>query len=717
MVNAVTGTTRTVTNTSELGLPIPQEVRTTALEITAATRSINDGLQCSMTFVNQRLHPVDVSWFKPSGEKVKYATLLPGKTHEQRTFEGHLWQVDDPSGTVIARFPADLIRTQIIIDGPPNGESHPTAIPSHSRLPRGRSPDQMWQAELAGQTIKLRNLENNSIFQLTAPAEKEAEFHGDIEWSPRSDAFVVSLTVPVTTRQITIGRSLLGDHSESNVRTINYPKAGDPLPQPIPVLFRWNGQEFEARVIDQTLFPNQFSESRSHRYTWEKEGREFYFDDNQRGHQCYRVLAVDVQTGQVRPVIEETAKTFIDYRKKSWKYWLSTSHAVLWLSERSGWCHLYRYDVSGQSPPLQLTDGNWVVREVKHVDETLGMVWFTASGLRSGEDPYHVHLCQVRLDGTGFQQLTAGDGEHEIQFSPDHTLFLDTWSRVDRVPVTELRQSLDGRLICEVAPADESALANFAPLPERFAAKGRDGLTEIYGIIIKPSNFDPARTYPIVEDLYAGPHGAFCPRTFGTHSRLQGLADLGFVVVKADGMGTNFRGKAFHDVCWKNLKDSGFPDRIAWIKAAAQTRPWMDLSRVGVIGGSAGGQSAMRALLDHSDFYHVAVADCGCHDNRIDKLWWNEQWMGWPVDESYSKSSNVDDAGKLQGHLLLIVGEADSNVDPDSTMQVVNALKECGKEFDFFPIADTGHGAAGTPAGTQRQNEFLIRHLKPADSH
>jgi dipeptidyl aminopeptidase/acylaminoacyl peptidase len=191
------------------------------------------------------------------------------------------------------------------------------------------------------------------------------------------------------------------------------------------------------------------------------------------------------------------------------------------------------------------------------------------------------------------------------------------------------------------------------------------------------------------------------------------LAELGFIIVKMDGMGTNHRGKAFHDVCWKNLKDAGFPDRKLWIKEAAKTRPWMDLSRVGIYGGSAGGQNAMRALLDHHDFYQVAVADCGCHDNRMDKIWWNEQWMGWPVDESYKHSSNLEDAHKLQGHLLLIVGELDTNVDPATTAQVVGALQKAGKTFDFMPIVGTGHGAAETPYGSKMREAFLVRHLKP----
>jgi dipeptidyl aminopeptidase/acylaminoacyl peptidase len=192
---------------------------------------------------------------------------------------------------------------------------------------------------------------------------------------------------------------------------------------------------------------------------------------------------------------------------------------------------------------------------------------------------------------------------------------------------------------------------------------------------------------------------------------MQALAELGFIVVQMDGMGMSYRSKAFHDVCWRNLADAGFPDRVLWIRAAAAHEPAMDLERVGIYGGSAGGQNAMRALLDHGDFYHVAVADCGCHDNRVDKMWWNELWLGWPVGSQYAESSNVEHAHRLQGKLLLVVGELDRNVDPASTMQVVDALVKADKDFDLLVIPGTGHGAAETPYGKRRRMDYFVRHL------
>ncbi|HEX9792847.1 MAG TPA: prolyl oligopeptidase family serine peptidase, partial [Planctomycetota bacterium] len=207
------------------------------------------------------------------------------------------------------------------------------------------------------------------------------------------------------------------------------------------------------------------------------------------------------------------------------------------------------------------------------------------------------------------------------------------------------------------------------------------------------------------------PHGAFVPKDFRAHRAQQELAELGFVVVQIDGMGTNWRSKAFQDVAWKNIGDSGFPDRRLWIEALAATDASIDLTHVGIYGGSAGGQSALRALLAHGDFYHAAVSDCGCHDNRMDKIWWNELWMGWPVGPHYAEQSNVTQAQRLQGDLLLIVGEMDRNVDPASTMQVVKALIDADKDFELLVMPGMGHGAGGGPYGTRRTRDFFVRKL------
>jgi len=346
------------------------------------------------------------------------------------------------------------------------------------------------------------------------------------------------------------------------------------------------------------------------------------------------------------------------------------------------------------------------------VDKEKRQVWFRAGGIRPEQDPYYIHYCRVNFDGTSLTILTEGDGTHKAQFSPDRRFFIDTWSRVDLPSVNELRRSEDGQRVCRLEEADTAQLlaTGWRP-PERFVAKGRDGVTDIYGVIHWPQKADPAKKSPVIESIYAGPHDSFVPKSFRASYGQDELTKLGFVVVQIDGMGTSNRSKKFHDVCWKNLGDAGFPDRILWMKAAAAKYPRIDLTRVGIYGGSAGGQEALRALLAFGDFYKAGAADCGCHDNRMDKIWWNEQWMGWPIGPHYEEQSNVTQAHKLQGKLLLTVAELDKNVDPSSTMQVVNALIKADKDFELIVFPGAGHRAGSSPYGRRRRNEFFARHL------
>lgn len=218
----------------------------------------------------------------------------------------------------------------------------------------------------------------------------------------------------------------------------------------------------------------------------------------------------------------------------------------------------------------------------------------------------------------------------------------------------------------------------------------------------------------MIENIYAGPHDHHVPKAFRAGFRHQHeLADRGFIVVQIDGMGTAWRSKKFHDVVWNNLRDAGFPDRIAWLKAAAAKFPELDLTRLGIYGGSAGGQNSSAALLWHGDFYRAAVSDCGCHDNRMDKIWWNEQWLGWPVGPHYAENSNTLNAAKLQGALLLVVGELDRNVDPASTLQFASALTKAGKDYELMVVPGAGHGACETPWANRRRLEFFVKHLRP----
>ena len=425
-----------------------------------------------------------------------------------------------------------------------------------------------------------------------------------------------------------------------------------------------------------------------------------------------QVIAANSKSGEARAIIDERSSTFIDYSGKFFCEYLDETGEIIWMSERDGWNHLYLYDAIHGTLKNQITKGNWVVRGVDYVDKEKHQIWFHAGGIHPSQDPYYIHYCRVNFDGSGLTVLTTTEGTHDVQFSPDRRFFIDAWSRIDLPPVNDLRRSEDGKLVCQLEEADASALrASGWRAPEAFAAKGRDGDTDIYGVIYRPEKFDPAGKYPVIESIYAGPHDSFAPKSFWPSRGQQKLANRGFIVVQMDGMGTSNRSKKFHDVCWKNLGDAGFPDRILWIKAAAAKYPFMDLTRVGIYGTSAGGQNALRGLLAHGGFYKAGVADSGCHDNRMDKIWWNEQWMGWPVGPHYDEQSNVTQAGKLKGKLLLMVGEMDKNVDPASTMQVVNALIKADKDFELLVMPGAGHGVAGTRYGWRRLEEFFVRNL------
>jgi dipeptidyl-peptidase-4 len=569
------------------------------------------------------------------------------------------------------------------------------------------SPDGRWSVLLRDYNLRLRPKAGGEEVALTSDGTANHAYSARVHWSPDSSKFVSMKTKSAEERTVTLVESSPKDQLQPKVQTMKYAKPGDALAVSKPHLFDV-AEKKEIPVAD-LLFPAPWSIDR---IRWDAGGRRFLFVYNQRGHQVLRVVAVDGATGEARAIVDEQNPTFIDYAHKQFLKLVDAAGELIWMSERDGWNHLYLYDAASGALKNQITKGSWAVRGVDRVDETARQVWFRAGGIHPGQDPYHVHFCRINFDGTGLVILTEGDGTHSIQYSPGGRAYVDTWSRVDLAPVSELRRAADGKKICDLERADATALfAAGWKAPERFVAKGRDGTTDIYGVIYRPTTFDPAKTYPVIESIYAGPQGSFVPKSFREYHSGMSMAELGFIVVQIDGMGTSNRSKAFHDVCWKNLGDSGFPDRILWMKAAAAKYPQMDLTRVGITGGSAGGQSALRALLAHGDFYKVAVADCGCHDNRMDKVWWNELWMGWPVGPHYADQSNVTQAHKLQGKLLLIVGELDKNVDPSSTMQVVNALVKADKDFDLLVVPGAGHGIGSGPYGSRRTKDFFVRHL------
>lgn len=664
------------------------------------------GDDTSITFVNQTKEEAQIYWIAEGGERRRYGSVKPGDRYEQHTFTGHVWLVTDRAGKTLGVFEGADGGGEAII-GEASAAPQDSPAKSKPSPPKQESPKRRYEASIQENNVQLRDTQTGDLFKLTQDGTEQDGYGGRIHWSPDGARFVVLRTRKGEGRKVSIIESSPKDQLQPKLHSFDYDKPGDRIAVSKPHLFD-TATRREIPIKDD-LFANPWSISD---LRWAADSKRFTFLFNQRGHQVLRIVAVDAQTGEARAIVDETSKTFINYSGRFFCHYLDDTREIVWMSERDGWSHLYLYDAETGRVKNQITQGDWIVRQVDQVDAKARQIWFRAGGIRAGQDPYQVHLCRVNLDGTGLTILTEGDGTHSLEYSPDRRFVIDSWSRVDQPPIHEVRRSSDGRRTCELERADWSQLLKAGwKVPERFVAKGRDGRTDIHGVIWRPTNFDPAKKYPVIEDIYAGPQGSFVPKSFRSHYRQQEMAELGFIVVQIDGMGTANRSKAFHDVCWKNLKDAGFPDRIAWLKAAAAKYPFMDLTRVGIYGGSAGGQNALGGLLHHGDFYKVGVADCGCHDNRMDKVWWNEQWMGWPIGPEYADSSNVTHAHKLQGKLMLVVGELDRNVDPASTMQVVNALEKADKDFDLLVMTGVGHGAAEGPYASRRRADFFVRHL------
>lgn len=616
------------------------------------------------------------------------------------------------------------------------------------------SPDGRWAAFTRGSNLYVRSLVTGEELALTSDGESYFDYATTSEsnlehvsrhlsgrarppvlvWSPDSKKLVTHRLDQRQVQALHLVQSVPPDGSaRPRLHSYRYPLVGDPnVPLATIVIFDLESKnrievesEPEPVTIDTPV--------ETKRVFWSGDSQRVYFIFKARGDRFLRLLVTDTSTGTTRIILEERGATYVDSNAK-----IATvpnvraleCGEIIWFSERDGWGHLYLYDEKTGQLKNQITSGPWVVREILHVDERQRRIFFSAGGREPNCDPYLRHVYRVNLDGTDLTLLTPEDADHEVtcppdffelhtKFSPSGRYFVDTYSRVDLAPVSVLRDA-DGNVICELEKADvEAVLAMGWQWPEPFSVKARDGITDVYGVIFRPSNLDPNKKYPVIDAIYPGPQTIRTPKSFpqGIGAAFgfwepQALAELGFIVVTIDGLGTPFRSKAFHDRSFGNLAEAGgLPDHIAGLQQLAARYPYLDLSRVGIYGHSGGGYATVRALLAYPDFYKVGISSAGAHDNRGYITFWGEKYQGLLEGDNYTGQDNCTLASNLRGKLLLVWGELDDNVHPALTIRLIDEFIKHNKDVDMLVLPNRHHGYASDPYYIRRRWDYFVQHL------
>lgn len=432
-----------------------------------------------------------------------------------------------------------------------------------------------------------------------------------------------------------------------------------------------------------------------------------------RGYQKRELLELDIITGKSRIIISESSETYVDPNMLVY-HLTKESKEVIWSSEKEGWHQLYLYDYATGKLKNKITTGEYVVREICKVDEKKRKIYFRACGKEQG-DPYYNYLYTVNFDGSGLKLLSPENAYHICSISPNTKYIFDNYSRVDLPDKFVIRSSKNGKLIMKVDETDIEDIVKMGwQVPEMYTVKARDNKTDIYGVIYRPFNLDSKKRYPVIDGTYSGPHTIRSPKTFrrALVNMDVPMAQLGFVIVTVDGLGSAFRSKEFHDFSYKNLGDIGCEDHIKAIKGLSVKYPYMDIENVGIYGHSAGGYDSTHALLIHPEFYKAGVSSAGNHDHRSAKAWWPELYMGFPVDKHYDEQSNFFLADKLEGKLLLVHGNMDNNVNPAASMRMADALITANKDFELLMIPGCDHGSVYYNKYFLRKRwDFFVKHL------
>ena len=456
---------------------------------------------------------------------------------------------------------------------------------------------------------------------------------------------------------------------------------------------------------------------------WGPDATHLAFVATSRDHKREELRVADASTGKVRKVLEETVPTFFESGngRVNWKY-LPASNEVIWFSERDDWGGLYLYDLDSGKLKNTIVKGPGNVTQILRVDEKNRKLYFLGVGREAGRDPYFSQFYSAGFDGGPVTSLTPENANHDVTLAPSGRFFVDSFSKPDSPALVVLRDAA-GKMTATVEKSDVSRLtaAGWKP-PISFTVKARDGVTDLYGLLYRPTNFDASQKYPIVNHIYPGPQtGSVGGRSF-TPARgdAQALAELGFIVVELDGMGTPWRSKKFHEAYFGDLGDNTLPDQVAGMKQLAQQYPWIDIERAGIYGHSGGGYAAAGAMFHYPDFFKVGISEAGNHDNRVYEDDWAEKWMGLLVakpggSSNYDAQANQNFAKNLKGHLLLAHGTMDTNVPPYNTLLVVNELIKANKDFDLLMLPNRGHGFGNEPYMIRRRWDYFVRYLLGAE--
>ncbi len=589
------------------------------------------------------------------------------------------------------------------------------------------SPDEKWAAFCKDFNIWVRNVESGEEIQLTTDGEKHYDYGSSPEsntlavtirlmqlklppmalWSKDSTKLVTQRLDQRQVKDLHLLQSCPPEGQRPLLHTYKYPMVGDEhLTQEEIIILDVNSK----KVIAADCGPGKcdaFGPLELKHYWWSEDGQAVYYIRSSRDFKTVHLYRIDAHSGESKLLIEEKGCTYVETTPARGLQpnirLLKQGGQIVWPSERDGWFNLYRYDTASGELLNAITCGPFLVWEIKHVDEENGWLYFTGGCHEPQRDPYYQHLYRVQLDGSQLQLLTPEDADHSVTFSPGGKYFVDTFSRIDQPPVSVLRAA-DGGQVRVLESADISLLEQMGwRAPEPFSVKARDGVTDIYGAIFRPSHFDPSLSYPVIDAIYPGPQHNRTPKTFEP-DQAQCLAELGFIVVTIDGLGNMGRSKAIHDLSYGKFTEAGgLEDHIKGLRQLAERYPYMDLNRVGIYGHSGGGFASTKAILTYPDFYKVAVSSAGNHDQRGYLAGWGELYNGLLDGDNFVAQANPTLAGALKGKLLLVAGDMDDNVHPAMTMQVIDALIKADKDFDMLILPNRNH--------TFKQDVYFIRKL------